>query len=137
MLWVDSELVVNNEHTSGQKKKCETKFMTDGYHNVTVEYWWMYNNKDLAAYYNGPDTNNEESLLAGDKVWAPPKPAESNWIVKVYDIENSQRWVPEDYGSLHYVDKVFLPFLDVQYRELQQVGNAFGTRNVALAKSHR
>ena len=115
-LFVDGKRVVNNDGLHGAHRRCGTKDMVPGTHEVRVEGFQHHGGAYQRAMYRGPDTINRlvaiPSYLDSKDIQALPAiPPPSQWMMRVYKTSYHPFERVPDVSQMHYVGEAKIPYV--------------------------
>jgi len=94
---LDGRLLVDNDGLHGAVRRCSSRQMTKGDHDVVVEGFQAGGGVYQTITYSGPDTGGARLYMrsAGDSAGeAPPLPPPSKWTLRMYRSRTPLAWTP-------------------------------------------
>jgi len=115
MIWLNGQLVVNNDGLHGAVRKCGDISLKAGWAEVKLSGFQNYGGVYQTAHWSGPDTGGVERFLRSDKPDAPKKPAPSEWLLRMFSASNTlYRMSDANINFLKFVGEKYVP--DIDYR---------------------
>jgi hypothetical protein len=114
-LWVDGAEVVDNDGEHTVKKVCGEVALVPGLHDVEVRGFCTDGDPRQIAQYKGPDTGEELELIDSVDPMAPPPPAPSQFLLRVYGT-GALTVTPATFGEMRMVGEAVVPELEFSGR---------------------
>lgn len=119
MLSLDHQLLISDYGQHGTERRCGSRELAAGNHDISVEGFTSDNGAFIVATYAGPDTGGAELLISstGKVSQLPVCPAPmSKWGLSIYSSATFLSCLP-DFSVLNYVGKAEISLIDFNSRD--------------------
>ena len=119
VLSIDHELLIGDMAQHGLERRCGSKELAAGNHDIVVEGFTSDTAATVVATYSGPDTGGGELLVPsiGKLASLPVCPApQSRWGLSLYSSATFLSCLP-DFSVLHFVGKTEISIIDFNSRD--------------------
>ena len=120
-LFVDDNLIVNNDGLHGADRRCGSIKLAPGDHQVRVEGFNHWGEAYQSASYSGPDTGDQYRHMVSLPTAAPPLPPPSEWTMRMYSTNYEPFELVPDVSHMKYVGGAKISY--IQFSTLGELRN--------------
>jgi hypothetical protein len=125
---LNGQLLVDNDGLHGARRRCGSRKLDKGSHDVVVEGFQRGGGVYQTVTYRGPDTGGARLFMrsVGDSAGEPPPlPPPSSWTMRMYRSRTPLAYTP-NLAHVDFVDETQVPYID--FHNLADFRKVFGKK---------